>query len=105
MKAFWKLHIRSNIYNRYKRHFIERTILGNEKISIKIGWTDLKKAKNIIRFTGDIYKIENRQRHNRGQSIEEYVIHFCDEIRLNDKIKGFLKLSKRKFQITLQMYS
>ena len=71
-------------------------ILGEEKIEIVIGYPGhtSRKPKKEIKLKGNIYKLDNRKRNNGGQTVEEYTLYFCDEIRLKDKIKRVSKTFK-----------
>ena len=72
-------------------------ILGEEKIEIVIGYpehTSRKPKEPKIEIKADIYKLDNRKRHKGGQTLEEYTLYFCDEIRLKDKVKRVSKTFK-----------
>lgn len=72
-------------------------ILGEEKIEIVIGYpehTSRKPKTPKIKVKADIYKLDNRKRSGGGQTIEEYTLYFCDEIRLKDKVKRVSKTFK-----------
>ena len=71
-------------------------ILGEEKVEIIIEYPEhtSRIPKKPIKIKADIYKLDNRKRHEGGQTLEEYTLYFCDEIRLKDKVKRVSKTFK-----------
>ena len=71
-------------------------IIGEEEVHIEIGLESDAPEKEKIKYSFHIYKIDNRTREGVGQTIEEYIIYFCDKIALNDKLSRVSKTYKEK---------
>lgn len=76
----------------------ELPIVGEEKIKIKIGYPQESGRPNNEKIDLEflIYKVDNRERQKLGQSIENYILYFCDKIALDDTLKRVSKTFKKE---------
>lgn len=107
-QLYERLIIRESIFKNYihgEIHIIdtnsiisELPIVGEEKIKIKIGYPQESERPNNEKIDLEflIYKVDNREREKLGQSIENYILYFCDKIALDDTIKRVSKTFKKE---------
>lgn len=107
-QLYERLIIRESIFKNYihgEIHIIdtnsiisELPILGEEKIKIKIGYPQESERPNNEKIDLEflIYKVDNREREKLGQSIENYILYFCDKIALDDTLKRVSKTFKKE---------